>query len=123
MKPTLLLLVSNREQHKEKIPQISQPISLQIEDPLMQHSLCLIKFSNPRPDDPPYPNEAICTFALLSVPSPSSFFPLYRASRLSLPFFFHALQRPYSLPPPPGSPGEGLESKTKESQESLPGKL
>lgn len=81
MKPTLLLLVSNREQHKEKIPQISQPISLQIEDPLMQHSLCLIKFSNPRPDDPPYPNKAICTFALLSVPSPSSFFPLYRASK------------------------------------------
>lgn len=33
LEPTLLLVVSNREQHTEKIPQISRPISPQIEDP------------------------------------------------------------------------------------------
>lgn len=86
----------------------------------MQHNLCLIKFSNPRPEDPPCPNEDICTFALLFVPSPSSFFPLSWASRLSLLFSFMLCSKPYSLPPPLDSPGKGLESKTKES---LPGKL
>lgn len=71
----------------------------------MQHSLCLIKFSTPGPDYPPYPNQAICTFALLSVPSPSSLFPLYWASRLSLPFFFHALQQAIFPSSPTWLPG------------------
>lgn len=87
----------------------------------MQHSLCLIKFSNPRPEDPPYPNEAylhIC-FAFCSLPQfllpPHLGLQAFSSLFLSCSAAGHIPFLPHLAPG-----GKGLESKTKEL---LPGKL
>lgn len=114
MEPTLLLLVSNTEQHVEKnLIRSVCPFPYRWRIPLMQYSLCLIKFLNPRQEDPPCPNEAICTFSLLSVPFPHSFFPLNWASRLSRSFFSHALQQAIFPSSPTCLPGERTGKQNK----------
>lgn len=55
---------------------------------------------------------------MLSAPSPSSFFPLIWASRLSLPFFFHALQQAIFPSSPTWLPG-GKDWKAKQKNYSL----